>query len=73
MPDRELLGEKTLGQKGPWHAVRRWWRGVHAQRGIITSGLTGLETVEEKERFVPTHIVVVNDELPPTLKKPKAA
>jgi hypothetical protein len=41
--------------------VRKWWKGVHPDKGTITRGFTGLETVEEKRRVIPMHIFTVDD------------
>jgi hypothetical protein len=61
MPDRDLLDEQVLYQHGPWQRIRRWWRGAHAEKGTITAGWTGWETVEEKDRILALHRFVVTD------------
>lgn len=50
MEKPELLDEKPIGQRGKLRRVRRWWRGMHPDRGVITRGWTGWETIEEIER-----------------------
>lgn len=54
MLNNDVLDEKVVYQCGPLQRIRRWWRGIHPERGIIIFGLTGWETVEEKDRVVPT-------------------
>jgi hypothetical protein len=61
MPNGEILDEKVLQQRGAWQRVRRWWRGVHADKGTIIVGWTGWETVEERDRILPLHTFVVRD------------
>jgi len=56
----ELLDEKVIEQRGPWRRVRRWWRGIHPDRGIISIGWSGLETVEERECFTPSHVIAIS-------------
>ena len=53
MIDAELLDEKVMFQRGPLQGVRRWWRGIHPDKGTITRGWTGWETVEEKGSIMP--------------------
>ena len=66
-----LLDERVIEQHGPWRRVRRWWQGTHPDRGIISSGWSGLETVEEKETFTPTHVIAVSQ--PARIRPWKAA
>jgi hypothetical protein len=61
MSNNELLDEKVIEQRGSWQRVRRWWRGVHADKGAITRGWTGLETVEERDRILPFRTFLVKD------------
>jgi hypothetical protein len=51
----ELLDEKVISRNGPWQRIRRWWRGIHPDRGVVIHGWTGWETVEEIDRLVPIH------------------
>jgi hypothetical protein len=51
MTEPELLDEKLIAQRGCLPRIKRWWRGMHPEKGIITKGWTGWETVEEKERI----------------------
>jgi hypothetical protein len=53
------LDEKVVEQRGPWQLVRRWWKGVHPDKGTIVFGWSGWETVEEFLRFRPAHVVHV--------------
>jgi hypothetical protein len=45
----------VLSQRGPFRHTRRWWRGVHPGKGIVTKGWTGWETVEETNKIIPIH------------------
>ena len=54
-PETDLLDQKVISQNGPWQRVRRWWRGIHPERGTIIWGLTGWETVEETECLMPRY------------------
>ena len=60
MFDSELLDKKVIGQRGRFQRIRRWWRGIHPDKGIITKGWTGLETVEEMDRLVPIYTFAVD-------------
>ena len=51
----QLLDQKVISQNGPLQRVRRWWRGIHPEKGAIIRGWTGWETVEETDRIVPVH------------------
>jgi hypothetical protein len=64
------LDEKLLHQHGPWRRMRRWWPGAHPDKGIITSGWSGVETVEERECFMPPHVVAVHE---PSRRSPATA
>ena len=61
MSDAELLDQKVIYQRGPCQRVRRWWKGVRPEKGVIIQGLTGKETLEETERILPLHTFVVTD------------
>jgi hypothetical protein len=61
MSANDLLDEKIIYQNGRFQRVRRWWKGAHPDRGTITHGWTGWETVEERERILPVRIFVVKD------------
>jgi len=54
-----LLDEKVIAQQGRLQRIRRWWLGIHPEKGTITKGWTGWETVEEKDKLVPMHTFVV--------------
>lgn len=47
MFEAKLLDEKVISQLGYLPRIRRWWRGAHPERGTITMGWSGWETVEE--------------------------
>lgn len=51
--DQNLLDEKVIYQSGGYRRVVRWLRGIHPGLGKITMGLTGLETVVEKDYVMP--------------------
>jgi hypothetical protein len=53
MNNAELLDEKVISQQGRFQRVRRWWRGAHPDKGTITRGWTGWETVEETNCILP--------------------
>jgi hypothetical protein len=55
----ELLDQQVLYQHGLFQRVRRWWRGIHPEKGAITRGWTGWETVEETDHIVSIHCVAV--------------
>ena len=57
----ELLDEKVIRQNGPMQRIRRWWRGIQPRRGVITRGLTGWETLEERDRLLPVRTFTVTD------------
>jgi hypothetical protein len=57
--DPELLDEQVISQRGHCQRVRRWWRGVHPEKGTIIQGLTGWETVEERDRILPLRTFAV--------------
>jgi hypothetical protein len=62
MSEKDILDVRVLGHQGPLQRIRRWWRGVHPERGVIVRGWTGLETMEETIRFMPVQFVLVRDE-----------
>jgi hypothetical protein len=53
MHPQDLLDEKVIYCHGHYQRVRRWWRGVHPGLGAIIRGLTGWETVEERDCIRP--------------------
>ncbi|MBV9122041.1 MAG: hypothetical protein JO112_01615 [Planctomycetes bacterium] len=61
MSDQDLLDEKVIAQRGSWQRVRRWWRGIHPEKGVIIQGWTGWETVEEVDRILPIQTFEVRD------------
>jgi hypothetical protein len=62
MPVAELLDEIILLQRGRFQRVRRYWRGIHPERGVITYGWTGWETVEECDRVLPLNTVNIKNQ-----------
>lgn len=62
MIDRELLDEKVIARRGPFQRIKRWWRGIDPGRGLVTKGSTGWETVEERDRIVPSHTFAVKSD-----------
>jgi hypothetical protein len=59
MRNPEILDEQVIFQQGRVQRIRRWWRGVHPDRGVIILGWTGWETVEEKDQIIPVRTFVV--------------
>jgi hypothetical protein len=59
MPEKVILDEKIVSRKGPLQRIKRWWKGIHPDRGIVHQGWTGLETVEETDRIVPERVFTV--------------
>jgi hypothetical protein len=57
--DIEILDEQVVYQQGSFRKVKRWLRGVHPHLGVITNGLTGLETFQELSVVRPMHTVSV--------------
>ncbi len=51
----QLLDQKVVACQGAWRHIKRWWKGILPERGTISFGWTGLETVEESDRFYPLH------------------
>jgi hypothetical protein len=62
MLEPDLLDEQVISQQGRYKRIKRWWRGIHPDRGIIIQGLTGWETVEEKDRIDPVQTFTVRNE-----------
>lgn len=56
-----ILDTKIIGQFGAYVRLRRWLRGIHPTRGYIIRGLTGWETVEEKDVLRPLHFFKVEE------------
>jgi hypothetical protein len=55
MNEHDLLDEQVVSQGRHLQHVKRWWRGVHPDRGCIVRGWTGWETLEEADRILPIH------------------
>ena len=62
MWQQEILDEKIISQKGPLQRIKRWWKGIHAEKGTIIRGWTGWETVEERDRIVPVRTLPVRND-----------
>jgi len=58
---QEMLDEQVVYQKGCLRRIRRWWRGIHPDRGKVVHGLTGLETLEETDQILPTRTFIVDE------------
>jgi hypothetical protein len=56
-----LLDQRIVLQRGSFQRVQRWWRGIHPGKGRVIRGLTGWETVEETDRFLPTRMFTVKE------------
>jgi hypothetical protein len=54
----EVLHQE-VSPKGSLLHVKRWLKGVHPHLGKITWGLTGLETLVEKDLIKPSHFFIV--------------
>lgn len=55
----DILDEQIVHQNGPYKRVRRWIRGIYPELGTIHKGLTGWETVVEKDVIVPNYTFIV--------------
>jgi hypothetical protein len=55
----DILNEQIVHQNGPYKRVKRWIRGIYPKLGIIHKGLTGWETVVEKDVIVPNYTFIV--------------
>lgn len=64
MSDPEVLSEQVLKENGCLKTVKRYLKGIHPGRGVITAGLTGWETIEEKMIVKPTLKFNVIDTVP---------
>lgn len=53
MYQTDILDEQVISQQGRYKRIKRWWRGIHPDKGVIIQGYTGWETVEEKDLIVP--------------------
>lgn len=60
MESHDLLDTKVIHEGDIVQRVRRWWRGIHPDRGVITQGWSGWETIEETVRIVPLHRFTVS-------------
>lgn len=55
----DILDEQIVHQNGPYKRVKRWIRGMYPELGTIHKGLTGWETVIEKDVIVPNYTFIV--------------
>lgn len=61
MHAKEILDEKVTFQKGPFQRVRRWWKGIHLEKGTLHRGWSGWETIEEKDRILPLRTFTIRE------------
>lgn len=59
MEGGDILDERVIRRQGRFQRIQRWWRGIHPERGQIHYGWSGWETLEERDRIVPTKTFVV--------------
>ncbi len=64
MSELHLLDEQVVWRQGRFQRIRRWWRGIHPERGTITQGWTGWETVEERDLILPVQVFTVGQKEP---------
>lgn len=64
MGEADVLDEVVVYRCGSFKRVRRWLRGIHQERGSVSYGLTGWETIEEIDVIVPTKTFQVIDLTP---------
>ena len=57
----EVLNEEIVSRNGSFLRIKRWLKGVHPQLGTIVNGLTGLETLVEKDVIRPLHTFHVQE------------
>lgn len=56
-----ILSEEVLSQSGSFKRVRRFLQGHHPERGKLTEGWSGPETIEETDLISPAAVVYVYD------------
>lgn len=54
-----ILSEEILAQQGSYKRVRRFLSGHHPERGKLTEGWSGPETIEETDAIVPVAVITV--------------
>lgn len=55
----DILNEQVVSRSGSFVRIKRWLRGVHPELGVIMWGLTGWETLIEKDIIKPIHTFTV--------------
>lgn len=63
----EILDEHILHQQGSFLKVRMWLRGRHPNLGTIIFGLTGVETVVERDIIRPMGTFLVTQDADQTI------
>lgn len=51
----EMLDEQIIYRNGPFMRVKQWFRGPFPEKGTLTFGFTGLETIVEKTVIRPLY------------------
>jgi hypothetical protein len=49
----QVLGEQILYQQGSFKRVKRYLKGFHPELGKLYEGLSGKETIQEKDIITP--------------------
>lgn len=57
----EILDEEIVYQSGSFTRIKRWLRGVHPKLGTIVRGITGWETLVEKDVIKPANTFYVHE------------
>lgn len=57
----EILDEQVVSRNGPFVRIKRWLRGAHPELGTLMWGLTGWETLVEKDVIRPIHTFIVEN------------
>lgn len=57
----EVLDEEIVYQNGPFVRIKRWLRGMHPTLGTLMRGLTGWETLVEKDVIRPTGTFYIHE------------
>lgn len=61
MDKDDIVCEIIISQQGCYKRVKRWIRGYHPEKGIITFGFTGPETIVETDVITPIYYFMVVD------------
>jgi hypothetical protein len=57
----EVLGEEVVYRSGSFMRIKRWLRGVHPKLGTIVHGVSGWETLVEKDVIKPLHTFYIHE------------